>query len=101
MSYEVLLDLLGDATRRTIVERLRGGPATVGELAHGLPVSRPAVSKHLRLMKEGGLVTDRPLGTRRFYELDLRALATLRDYVDRFWDEPLRRFKVRAERGEP
>jgi DNA-binding transcriptional ArsR family regulator len=100
VSYEKVLDLLGDGTRRAIVERLRTGPATVGAIAQRLPVSRPAVSKHLALMKDAGLVTDRPLGTKRFYELRLDALARLRDYVESFWDEPLARFKVEAERGE-
>ena len=70
------MDALGDPTRRAILERLRGGPVSVGELASGLPVSRPAVSQHLRVLREAGLVTGRAVGTRRLYEID-------RDVVER------------------
>lgn len=97
MSYERVLDLLGDPTRRVLVERLRGGPTSVGELATGLPISRPAVSKHLRLMLDAGLVCVSEQGTRRLYELDLRALESLRAYVDGFWDDVLARFRAAAE----
>lgn len=97
MSYEQVLDLLGDPTRRVLVERLRCGPTSVGELATGLPISRPAVSKHLRLMLEAGLVCVTEHGTKRFYELDLRGLESLRAYVDGFWDDVLSRFRAAAE----
>jgi DNA-binding transcriptional ArsR family regulator len=92
-----IFEILGDETRRAIVERLRSGPRSVAELSAGLPVSRPAVSKHLRLMKEAGLVTDRAVGTKRFYELDLDRLGSLHRWLDRFWDEALTRFKRAAE----
>jgi DNA-binding transcriptional ArsR family regulator len=96
-----ILDALGDGTRRAIVERLRSGPRSVAQLHAGLGVSRPAVSKHLRLMKEAGLVTDRPIGTQRFYQLNLEELAKLQAWVDRFWDTALDRFKKAAEARPP
>lgn len=95
---DLILDVLGDGTRREIVERLRSGPRSVADLADGLPVSRPAVSKHLKLMKDAGLVTDRAVGTQRFYELNLDELAKLHTWLDRFWDTALARFKQAAER---
>ena len=93
------LDALGDPTRRSIVERLRGGPRAVGELADGLPVSRPAVSQHLRVLREAGLVTERRDGTRRLYRLDPDGLARLRAEIDDFWSDALAAFK-RAAEGE-
>ena len=97
------LDALADPTRRLILERLRQGPAAVGELAAGLPVSRPAVSQHLRVLKEAGLVTDRAQGTRRIYGLERRGLEDLRRYLESFWDDALRQFKeaAEAEKGAP
>ena len=92
------MDALGDPTRRRIFERLRGGPLAVGELAAELPVSRPAVSQHLRVLREAGLVADRREGTRRLYELAPEGLTELRDWVDTFWSEALARFKAEAER---
>ena len=92
------MDALGDPTRRRIFERLRGGPLAVGELAAELPVSRPAVSQHLRVLREAGLVADRKEGTRRLYELAPEGLAELHDWVDTFWNEALARFKAEAER---
>ncbi len=92
-----VLDALGDPTRRAVFESLRGGPKPVGEIARGLPVSRPAVSQHLRVLKGAGLVTDRKEGTRRLYDINTKGLAELRAYMDRFWDEALARFKERAE----
>jgi DNA-binding transcriptional ArsR family regulator len=89
--------MLADPTRQTLVERLRDGPLPVGELAAGLPVSRPAVSKHLRLMKDAGVVRMTEEGTRNFYELDLRTLDELRRYLDGFWRTALERFKTAAE----
>ena len=95
------LDALGDPTRRQIFELLRAGPRSVGELAAGLPVSRPAVSQHLRVLEDVGLVTHRRNGTRHLYELDSSGVGVLRDWVDGFWSEALARFKVRAEtKGE-
>ena len=91
--------MLGDSTRRAILERLRGGPLSVAEIARDLPVSRPAVSQHLRVLKEAGLVSERRSGTRRLYRLDLNGLATLRAYLDSFWEEALAAFKVATEDG--
>ena len=92
------LDVLGDRTRREIFERLRGGPRAVGELADGLPVSRPAVSQHLRVLKDAGLVVDRKDGTRRLYEVSPDGLVGLRDWFDGFWSDALAAFKDAAER---
>jgi DNA-binding transcriptional ArsR family regulator len=91
-----VLDALGDATRRQIFESLKAGPRSVGELAAGLPVSRPAVSQHLRVLKAAGLVTDRKDGTRRVYRIEPDGLAGLRDYFDGFWSEALERFREAA-----
>ncbi|HXH33332.1 MAG TPA: metalloregulator ArsR/SmtB family transcription factor [Plantibacter sp.] len=90
MSTNVFVwDALGDWTRRQVLEGLRAGPRSVGELAADLPVSRPAVSQHLRILKEAGLVLDRKAGTRRYYEVDRRGIAELRDWLDDFWGEAL------------
>ena len=94
----VVLDALGDATRRSIFESLRSGPRSVGELAEGLPVSRPAVSQHLRVLKEAGLVLDTRDGTRRIYRVDPNGLAGIRAYFDSFWDEALGRFAAEARK---
>jgi DNA-binding transcriptional ArsR family regulator len=91
------MDALGDATRREIMERLRGGPRPVGEIAAGLPVSRPAVSQHLRVLREAGLVTERKEGTRRIYRVEQKALADLRAYLDSFWEQALAGYKATAE----
>jgi DNA-binding transcriptional ArsR family regulator len=91
------LDALGDATRRQVFELLRMGPRSVGELAAELPVSRPAVSQHLRVLEEAGLVTHRRDGTRHLYGLNGRGVAELRSWVDGFWDEALARIKEAAE----
>ena len=92
------MDALGDPTRRAIFERLREGPLPVGEIAEGLPVSRPAVSQHLRVLKEAGLVTERRDGTRRLYRADPDGLAQLRAYFDGFWTAALASFKAAAEK---
>jgi DNA-binding transcriptional ArsR family regulator len=92
------LDALSDPTRRRIFEELRAGPRSVGDLAAGLPVSRPAVSQHLRVLEDVGLVTHRRNGTRHLYELDAGGVEVLRDWVDGFWTEALARFKQAAER---
>ncbi len=94
------MNALGDPTRRTIFERLRRGPRPVGELADGLPVSRPAVSQHLRVLKQAGLVSERREGTRRVYRVDPDGVAGLRAYFDRFWDEALAAYAAAAEREE-
>jgi DNA-binding transcriptional ArsR family regulator len=87
---------LGDPTRRAIFERLADGPRPVGELAEELPVSRPAVSQHLKVLKEAGLVVDRKAGTRRLYQVDPQAVAELRAYFDSFWDQALAGFRDAA-----
>ncbi len=97
MAYATVMDALGDGTRREIMERLRGGPRPVGEIAAGLPVSRPAVSQHLRVLKEAGLVAERKEGTRRIYRVEPDALADLRAYLDSFWEQALAGFKAAAE----
>ena len=88
---------LGDPTRRAIFERLAEAPSAVGELASRLPVSRPAVSQHLKVLKDAGLVFDRPIGTRRIYQLDPDGLAELRAQLDRFWSQALLNFKDLVE----
>ena len=95
------LDALGDATRRAVFERLAGRPSAVVDLAAALPVSRPAVSQHLKVLKEAGLVRDVRVGTRRVYSLDPAGLEGLRDYLDRFWNTALASFKVRVETEVP
>jgi DNA-binding transcriptional ArsR family regulator len=94
------LAALADPTRRIVFERLARGPQPVGELADGLPVSRPAVSQHLAVLKAAGLVVDRAEGTRRVYQIDPAGLGPLRAWLDRFWDHALDAFKAEAEREE-
>ena len=96
-TYGHPLDALGDRTRRQVFELLRDGPRSVGELAADLPVSRPAVSQHLRVLEAAGLVTHRRRGTSNLYELDSAGVGALRDWVDGFWNEALARFKAVAE----
>ena len=91
------LDALGDPTRRAIFERLAGGPLAVGEIANELPVSRPAVSQHLKVLKDAGLVSDRAEGTRRVYQIDPKGLAMLRKYFEQFWTDALDAFRRAAE----
>ena len=93
-----VLDALGDWTRRQIFEALRQGPRSVGDLAQNLPVSRPAVSQHLRVLKDAGLVRDRKDGTRRIYSVDPQGLTDIRTYFDSFWDEALDRFAAEARK---
>ncbi len=97
MAYATAMDALGHATRREIMDRLRQGPRPVGEIAAGLPISRPAVSQHLRVLKEAGLVTERQEGTRRVYRIDPEGLKDLRAYLDSFWEQALAGFKAAAE----
>jgi DNA-binding transcriptional ArsR family regulator len=99
-TYEQVFYALGDPTRRRTFELLRGGPRSVGALAAELPVSRPAVSQHLRVLKDAGLVRDEQAGARRLYRVDPAALEALRDYVDSFWTDALTAFKQRTERGD-
>lgn len=87
---------LGDPTRRAIFERLVAAPSAVGELADQLPVSRPAVSQHLKVLKEAGLVTDRAVGTRRVYSVDPSGLGAIREYFDQFWRQSLAAFRTSA-----
>ena len=94
------LDALGDPTRRAIVERLFDGPKPVGELARGFPVSRPAISHHLRILKEANLVSDQAVGNRRLYRLNPEGFDLLRDYLDRFWGQALNAFKKKLEDTE-
>lgn len=94
---EAIFDALGDRTRRLILRRLGDGPLPVVEIARGMPVSRPAISQHLRVLKDAGLVTDRPAGTRRVYAVDPGGLAELRRYLEAFWAEALSRFTAFAE----
>jgi DNA-binding transcriptional ArsR family regulator len=91
---------LGDRTRRTIFERVARRPCAVGELARGLPVSRPAVSQHLRVLKQAGLVIDRPAGNRRIYAVNPDGLAKLRADLDRFWVSTLAAYKAAVEQPE-
>src|SRR3954466_7166486 len=98
MAYTSTFAALADPTRREVFERLAEGPRSVGELADGMPVSRPAVSQHLRVLKEAGLVTDRPDGARRVYQIDPQGLRQLRAWLDRFWDVALDAFTAEVER---
>ena len=93
------LTALADPTRRAIFERVAERPRAVGELAGELPVSRPAVSQHLKVLKDAGLVTDRAVGTRRIYAVDPQGLGALRRWLDQFWDEALAAFQAEIERG--
>ena len=98
MTYQSrALDALGDPTRRAIFERLGNRPSAVGELARSFPVSRPAVSQHLKVLKDAGLVVDRPDGSRRIYQIDPDGVAALREYLDRFWSRSLTSFKQAVE----
>jgi DNA-binding transcriptional ArsR family regulator len=92
---------LADPTRRAVFERLARGPRPVGELARGLPVSRPAVSQHLKVLKEAGLVTDRAEGARRVYQIDPKGLGQIRARLDQFWDVALDAFVAEVERKDP
>lgn len=96
-AYDLAFDALGDRTRRRTFELLKGGPQSVGALAEQLPVSRPAVSQHLRVLKDAGLVRDEQVGTRRLYSVDPGSIEALRAYFDDMWTDALARFKERAE----
>jgi DNA-binding transcriptional ArsR family regulator len=96
-SVDAVLDALGDRTRRRILEKLSSGPVAVGVLADQLPVSRPAVSQHLRVLKSAGLVAESVAGTRRLYRINQSGLRLVRDYFDRFWESALDNFAILAE----
>lgn len=97
MTYGDAIEALADPTRRSIFERLRHGPHPVGELAAGLPVSRPAVSQHLRVLRDAGLVAAEREGTRNLYRVDAKGLAELRAYLDGLWQDALDAFAAAAD----
>jgi DNA-binding transcriptional ArsR family regulator len=99
MAYRKALAALADPTRRRIFERLKSGPQAVGAIARRMPVSRPAVSQHLKVLKEAGLVADQPEGTRRVYYIDPDGLGSLRAWLDQFWDQALAAFQAEVERA--
>ena len=98
MAYEDAFAALGDPSRKAVFDRLRQGPQTVGALAAGLPVSRPAISQHLKVLKAAGLVADQADGTRRLYRIDGRGLAALRDYLQAVCEEAEAAHKAEIER---
>lgn len=100
MAYQNAIVALADPTRRQVFERLRKGPLAVNEIAQGLPVSRPAVSQHLKILKDAALVSETREGTRRLYRIEARGLEAVRAYLDSFWDAALTNFKALAE-SEP
>ena len=100
MAYQNAFAALADPMRRSVFERLMDGPQPVGRIARGMPVSRPAVSQHLKVLKEAGLVTDRADGTRRVYSIDPQGLAAVRRYLDQFWTEALDAFAAQVEEHE-
>ena len=99
MAYGTALAVLADPTRRRVFERLRHGPRAVNVIAAGLPVSRRAVSQHLKVLKSAGLVEERNEGVRRIYSLRREGLLELREWLDSFWDDALEAFKLEAERS--
>jgi DNA-binding transcriptional ArsR family regulator len=99
MAYGTALAVLADPTRRKVFERLRHGPRAVNAIATGMPVSRPAVSQHLKVLKSAGLVEERTEGVRRIYSLRREGLIELREWLDSFWDEALEAFRLEAERS--
>lgn len=101
MTYANAFAALADPTRRAVFERLRKGPRAVGEIAAGLPVSRPAVSQHLKVLKDARLVTAYRDGTRQFYAIDTQGLSDVRAYLDTFWGDALNAFKAYAEKDAP
>ena len=95
-NHSMVLTALADPTRRAVFERLARSPSAVGDLARELPVSRPAVSQHLKVLKSAGLVTDYAVGTRRVYSVDPGGVAVIRDYFEQFWQQSLARFRAAA-----
>ena len=98
--YDLAFNALGDPTRRTIFEKLGKGSLSVAHIAEGLPVTRPAVSQHLKVLREAKLISMEQKGTRSIYSIDQEGLQAIRDYLDRFWDEALDNFKQLAEQTE-
>lgn len=98
MAYGNALTVLADPTRLKVFEALRGGARPVGEIARGLPVSRPAVSQHLKILKDAGLVREQPQGTRRLYCIDPKGLGAIRRWLDQFWENALDSFAAEVER---
>jgi DNA-binding transcriptional ArsR family regulator len=101
MAYDNALAALADPTRRRVFEQLRSGPKAVGRIAKGMPVSRPAVSQHLKVLKEAGLVRDERDGARRIYAIDSKGLGALRRWLDQFWDDALDAFQAAVESSSP
>jgi DNA-binding transcriptional ArsR family regulator len=97
-NHSAVLTALADPTRRAIFEWLARSPSAVGELARELPVSRPAVSQHLKILKSAGLVTDQPAGTRRVYSVDSAGVAAIREYFEQFWQQSLASFRTAASK---
>lgn len=97
MTYQNILAALSDPTRRAVFEQLRDGPKSVGRIAAELPVSRPAVSQHLKVLREAGLVADRAEGTQRVYYIDPKGLGPLRAWLDQFWTQALTAFEAEVE----
>ena len=100
MAYENALTALADPTRRRVFEALRSGPKPVGEIAYCVPVSRPAVSQHLKVLKGAGLVSEETQGTRHIYSIDPNGLGSIRRWLDQFWDEALSAFAAELARAE-
>ena len=96
MAYKESLSALSDPTRRAVFERVVHGPRSVGEIARGMPISRPAVSQHLKVLRDAGLVQEQREGTRRIYSADANALGELRAYVDEMWQTALGKFAASA-----
>lgn len=101
MTYVDALAALADPTRRQVFEQLRSGPKPVGRIAQGMPVSRPAVSQHLRVLKDAGLVREEQDGARHLYSIDPAGLGPLRRWLDQFWDQALDAFQAEINRGQP
>ena len=100
MTYQMAFAALADPTRRHVFERLRGGAKSVGRIAQGMPVSRPAVSQHLAVLKRAGLVGDHAVGTRRVYYIDPKGLAAIRTWLDQFWEDALHAFKAEVNKKD-
>jgi DNA-binding transcriptional ArsR family regulator len=98
-SYDLVLDALGDRTRRAILDRLRAGPQPVVEIAQGLSVGRPAVSQHLKVLKQAGLVVDHAVGTRRVYQVNPDGMQTIEEYARSFWSAALTRYQRAAHKA--
>ncbi len=100
LTYQQQFEALADGTRRAILAKLIDGPIAVGELASDFPISRPAISQHLRVLKDAGLVSDSASGNRRLYAIDMTGFNSLREYFDQFWDQALAAFKRKADEQE-